>query len=68
MKHTQHFFNLSVSSNLDRFALVPRVVQVLNLLEAEVPPADPVKVEHPTESLGRQARGKKPRHLNSEAM
>ena len=60
------FFNLSISSNLDRFALVPRVVQVLNLLEAKVPPTDPVKVENSTKSLGRQARGEKPGHLKSE--
>ena len=66
MKHTQLLFNLSVSSNLNRFALVPRVVEVLNLLEAEVPSANPVKVENSTKSLGRQARGKKPRNLNSK--
>ena len=72
MKHANYSLslNLSVSPNLHRFAFVPRVVQVLNLLEAEVPPADPVEVENPTKSLGRQARGEKPRHLNieSEAM
>ena len=68
LKMLQILSNLSVSSNLDRFSLIPRVVQVLDLLEAEVPPADPVKVENPAKSLGRQARGEKPRHLKSEAM
>ena len=53
LKMLQILSNLPVSSNLDRFSLVPRVVQVLDLLEAEIPPADPVKVENPTKSLGR---------------
>ena len=62
---TQLFANLgfnllAVSANLDWLALVPRIVKVLDLVEAEVSPAHPVNLEHAAERPGGEAGGQHP--------
>uniref|UniRef100_A0A6B0UYJ7 Putative secreted protein n=1 Tax=Ixodes ricinus TaxID=34613 RepID=A0A6B0UYJ7_IXORI len=51
---------LSIPSDLDLLPFVPRIVQVSGLGERQLPPADPVHVEDPSQSPGTQTRGQHP--------
>ena len=44
-KEPNYLQNLPISPNLDRLPLIPGIVEVLNLLEAEVTPAKTVSMK-----------------------
>ena len=56
---------LAIPADLDWLPLVPGIIKVLDLVEAEVSPAHPVYLEHTAQGPGGEARRQNPAHAGA---